>query len=282
MTALCADNAAITNTGVAGVTVNNIAAGTAGTTSGATFALGTNAATATNIESAINSTSTAVTATNPSSGLVALAANTWGTGGNSYTLTDTATSGVTLAGFSGGAAGANTGTSFQIDNVPADNATNLAAAIARNGGTVGVSATSSGAVVTVTATAAGNAGDGITLSEGLNNFAWNGTTLAGGGTDYIFVSVFGGTESGCTNGSTDGCVMSFNITTPSNFTSSITPSGTQNLTAVEYAAPTGGIIIDNGVSTPAGTSQIYFLTLDISGSSPCTGVCAVQASQTSP
>jgi hypothetical protein len=38
----------------------------------------------------------------------------------------------------------------------------------------------------------------------------------------------------------------------------------------------------NALSTPAGTSQIYFQTLYTAGTSPCTGICAVQASQAAP
>ena len=59
-------------------------------------------------------------------------------------------------------------------------ATNLAAAIARNGGQVGVTATSSGTTVTVTSLTAGTASNSVTLSEGLGNFTWAGGTLAGG------------------------------------------------------------------------------------------------------
>jgi hypothetical protein len=75
----------------------------------------------------------------------------------------------------------NTGLFFQIGG-PSNTtrATNLAAAIARNGASVGVTATSSAAVVTVTATTPGTAGNSITLLEGLNNFTWAGTTLTGG------------------------------------------------------------------------------------------------------
>jgi hypothetical protein len=108
--------------------------------------------------------------------------------------------------------------------------------------------------------------------------------------DYIFVSVFGAlatidsSTSGCTDGSTDGCILSFNVTNPS----AIALSGTGlNVAAIEYLAPTGGLIIDNSATSPSGTSQIYFVTTDnstpaVSCSTSGTGVCAVQASQTSP
>jgi hypothetical protein len=101
------------------------------------------------------------------------------------------------------------------------------------------------------------------------------------GADFLFLSVWEGAEAGCSTASIDGCVMSFNVTSPSSFGLGTLPSGTQNLSSDEYEPATGGIIVDNGVSTPAGTSQIYFETLNV-GTTPCTGICAVQASQTAP
>jgi len=144
--------------------------------------------------------------------------------------------------------------------------------------------TTASAEVDLTATAGGSSGD-FTLSTSNTSdvtISSGGGQNGSNGADYLFVSVFGGSESGCTNGSTDGCIMSFSITTPSSFSSSSTPLGTQNLSAVEYGSPTGGIIIDNGVATPAGTSQIYFVTQSTAGTTPCTGICAVQASQSAP
>jgi hypothetical protein len=285
MTARCADNTAITNSsGTTSVTVNNVVAGGAGTTSGTHFALGTNTATATNIAGAVTTNTTAAgVSASPSSNVVTLSANTWGAAGNSDTLTETATSGVTVSAFGGGTTGSNTGTDFDIDNVPADAATNLAAAITRNGSTVGVSANSSGAMVTVTATTAGTAGNSITLAEGLTNFSWNGTTLQGGtnGSDYVFMSTYESSETGCSTSTNNGCVLSFNVTNGSSFSSSLTPSGVLNISGPATASPTGGFIIDNS-STTSGASQIYFLTQDTSGTSPCTGTCGVQASQSAP
>jgi hypothetical protein len=79
-------------------------------------------------------------------------------------------------------AGSNVGLDFQI--VAGDNtamATNLANAIRRNGGTVGVTATSAAAVVTVTAITWGSAQNAnTTLAEGLSTFSWAGANLAGG------------------------------------------------------------------------------------------------------
>lgn len=59
-------------------------------------------------------------------------------------------------------------------------AANLAAAIDRNGGPIGVTATSSGATVTVTAVNPGAGGNAITLAESMSNFSWSGGNLAGG------------------------------------------------------------------------------------------------------
>jgi hypothetical protein len=106
------------------------------------------------------------------------------------------------------------------------------------------------------------------------------------GTDLAFLSVFAGTQTGCTDSENDGCILSFNITDPT----AVALSGTSlNVLASSTAllAPTGGIIIDNlvGSGTLAGASEIYFLTTDngsVSCSTAGTGVCAVQASQTSP
>ena len=187
LTSLCADNAQITGTSDGTkVTVNNVAAASsAGTNSSTTFALnssGTRPAsqtvTAANILTAVNTNTTTaalVTASSGGTGIVSLVSDTWGTVGN-YTVTQNATSGVTVSGMSGGADGTNTGTSFAIDNVLADAATNLAAAITRNGGTVGVTATSNAGVVTVTATP-GSSGNSVTLAETLSNFSWSGSPL---------------------------------------------------------------------------------------------------------
>lgn len=82
----------------------------------------------------------------------------------------------------------NLGSNFQRSTNTSVDATNLAAAITRNGATVGVSAISAGAVVTVTALTTGTGGNSITLAEGLNGFTWAGTTLAGGAGSFCSVS----------------------------------------------------------------------------------------------
>lgn len=74
----------------------------------------------------------------------------------------------------------NLGLFFQ--NVTSNNvrAANLANAIARNGGTVGVTASAAANVVTVTALSAGAGGNSIALAENQANFAWAGANLTGG------------------------------------------------------------------------------------------------------
>jgi hypothetical protein len=277
LTALCADNAAITGTSDGTkVTVNTVAAASsAGTnsSSGLIFALNTSGSTttpasqsltATNLVSVINGNSTTsgiLTAASGGAGIVNLTANTWGTAGNSYTLTDNATSGVTLATFASkntGTSGTNTGTSFAIDNVNADAATNLASAIARNGGTVGVTATSSSATVTVTASAAGSSGNSITLAEGLSNFTWSGSTLSGGSDGTTSASTFA-YWSGAAAASTTQ--LASNIATAIN--DNTTLGGTAGVTAasatcgsnqcVDLTANSGGTS-GNSIATPAPTS----------------------------
>jgi len=122
-----------------------------------------------------------VTATR-NNNVVTVTAITYGTGGNSIALATSSGGRITVSGatLSGGITALNTGTNFALDGITTDAATNLAAAIVRNNTGVGVTATSSGAVVTVTATTAGSAGNSITLAETLANFTWSGATLSGG------------------------------------------------------------------------------------------------------
>jgi len=127
----------------------------------------------------------------------------------------------------------------------------------------------------------------FTLGGTSIDFSWSAVTPgknSSTGADLIFFSVWVGTEAGCTDNDADGCVMSFNVTSPSavTFLGALNePSGT-----TAYVPPTGGMIIDNSVGsgTLAGASQIYFLTTDNAATcgNGTTGVCAVQTSQTAP
>jgi hypothetical protein len=157
-----------------------------------------------------------------------------------------------------------------------------------------VTATVAGNVVTLTAKTTGtssnfavttNYATGIGVVPGTNGT--NATT----GADYIFMSVFSGTQSGCLGSGLPsvqnvapfyGCIMSFNVTPPFTVSSGMTATGTLNVSSTEYNAPTGGLIIDNSATTPSGASEIYFLTNEVTGTTPCTGICAVQATQLAP
>jgi hypothetical protein len=151
-------------------------------------------------------------------------------------------------------------------------------------GSVNTSYTSGSNVVNLTAKTAGTAfvlstnySTGINLS--------GGSTGGSTGTDYLFVSVYDGLPTGCTQSSGTtyyGCVMSFNITTASSFGTSLAPLGELNFNSLQYAPPTGAMIVDNALATPTGTSQIYFLTQDATGTTTCSGICGVQASQAGP
>ena len=161
--------------------------GTDGTTTGTNFALATSGVpTATTVATQIvadvntNTAATTVTAAN-TAGVVTLTANTWGTVGNATTLTESATSGVAVSGatLSGGVNATVTGNQFRIDNNDTDDAAALAAVVVSGGGPAGVTASSTGAVVTFTATAAGSAGNSITITEGLTGFTVT-SPLAGG------------------------------------------------------------------------------------------------------
>ena len=75
----------------------------------------------------------------------------------------------------------NTGFFFQANANPTLQAVNIAAAINRNGGVVGVASTSSGATVTVSTTRVGPQGNNVQLTKsGVANFTWGAANLSGG------------------------------------------------------------------------------------------------------
>jgi hypothetical protein len=150
--------------------------------------------------------------------------------------------------------------------------------------------------VGLTASTAGAAGDFTVTPDGANVTATSQNGFnASSSSDFLFLSAFASTESGCTNATTDGCVMSFNITNPSNWSGTTAPLGTLDIASpglntigagINPAAPTSGIIVDNN-GTAGGESQIYFLTQNPSATTACTtggadGVCAIQVSQSNP
>ena len=81
---------------------------------------------------------------------------------------------------SGNWASGSGGVGFASSTNAMTEAISLAAVIAANGGTVGVTATSSGAVVTVSATTLGTGGNSIGLTDSLSEFSWSGSDLVNG------------------------------------------------------------------------------------------------------
>lgn len=120
------------------------------------------------------------------------------------------------------------------------------------------------------------------------------------GQDYVFFSVnqsaVGGGVGGCTNAAGNGCILSYNVKTPT----SVALSGTgQNFwTPTSFGCwATSGIVVDNSVpvGTTIGASQIYFVNLNGAAaggaSGPASANCAagtsptlagIQASQNNP
>jgi len=207
-----------------------------------------------------------------------------------------ATGGIPATTGTNGCSNATTGT-FIVSTTPATAAGDLNAAInacEASYSAVGVTSTVASAVVTVTDTTTGSAPTltlGGTATTGPpSNFAWSAVTPGSNTSpeDLIFFSVYESSVTGCTNSAGNGCVISYNVTTPSAIALAGAPL---NIAAnsTTPTAPTGGFIIDNSVGsgTEAGASQIYFLTTD-SAATTCTGtgspsgICAVQASQTAP
>ncbi|MDP9340275.1 MAG: hypothetical protein M3P45_15550 [Acidobacteriota bacterium] len=109
------------------------------------------------------------------------------------------------------------------------------------------------------------------------------TEILNGTTDLIFLSNQANNVTAapiaCPSGS--GCIMSFNVTSGAALTTSKATSARAGA-----AGGTSGIIIDNVVASPTGTSQVYFTPLSngtcigngTTGSGTTTG-CAVQLSQ---
>jgi len=133
----------------------------------------------------------------------------------------------------------------------------------------------------LTATTAGAAGNFTLDSSDSSDVAVSGGIS---GTDYVFLSVFVGYPGACIDTDAYGCVLSYDVTTPSTFSTGLAPGGELNVSTPYLAAPTSGIVIDNAATNllGGGTSQMYFVTQTATGTAPCSGVCAVQASQSAP
>jgi hypothetical protein len=187
-----------TNVSVTGGPIPGYTGSNACTSSTAgTFVLDTNPTNlATNLAAAITAchgsySAVGVTAPPPSTGTVTVTAATAGTGGNSIALAE-GLSNFTWSGsdLSGGLDGTTSGSTFAYWSVnaavsPTQLATNIATAVNDNTtlqASTGVTAISSGGVVTVTARATGTSGNSIGTTASLTGFAWGGSTLTGGAT----------------------------------------------------------------------------------------------------
>jgi hypothetical protein len=96
----------------------------------------------------------------------------------------------------------NTGLFWQTTGTTAGDATNLAAAIARNSAAVGVTGSAAGSVVTATSTDVGDAGNSISVSSSrVASFAWTGqvggTSNLAGGTNGASIVAFDNLYSAC-------------------------------------------------------------------------------------
>ena len=118
-------------------------------------------------------------------------------------------------------------------------------------------------------------------NNNVSNCTSNGTQTTSG-TDYLFFSVYEGTLSGCTSTGANGCVVAYNITVPAS-PSLVATLNKSTPTLYPSLEATGGIVVDNSLSSPAGTSNVYFNTrnnvANSCGSGQPEGICAVQASQ---
>jgi hypothetical protein len=90
------------------------------------------------------------------------------------------TSAQTLSPASSISAASTSGLNFALSSNTTTSASNLATAIDNNSATDGVTDDCAAAVVTVTATTAGAAGNSIATTDTMPGFSWAGTTLAGG------------------------------------------------------------------------------------------------------
>ena len=228
-----------------------------GTTSGTNFALAASGApTATTVAAQIavdvntNTAATTVSATS-SAGAVNLKANTWGTTGNSITLAENATSGVSRSGatLTGGANAAVSGNQFRVDNNTTDEATALATAIVAGGGPAGVTASSAGAVVTITATAAGSAGNSISITDGLTGFSVT-SPLSGGASLNGATGFFAVTNA-------DGSAITGGTTTiAANFATAVAAEGTASGVPVTATSSGSGVTVTSSAPGSLGNGVV--------------------------
>jgi hypothetical protein len=160
-------------------------------------------------------------------------------------------------------------------------AANLAAAIniAGNGSFVGVSATSAGDVVTVTATPAGTAGNSITVTTaGVSNFTWTFTNFVDGASGVATVAAFDNLYDGC-SGTVPSPYWAYNTGTgATSATSVVLSKDGQQVAFIQNAAAGAQLVL---LKWAAGTSSVNSPTdLTVGGTNvsnanyrPCTAPC---------
>ncbi len=231
--------------------------GTNGCTSATTgtFATGnTTAAVASNIAAAINSCNSSY----PAVGVVA----NYTSGNSTFAVSNPAPgpflteSGSNLSGLFSwgtvvtGTAGTNTCTSSTSGTFAASNSTttlasNLAAAIAACPAAAGVTATSSGSAVTITARTTGSSGNSIAIAEGLSNFTWSGSTLSGG---------IDGTTTGTTFAYWSGAAAASTAQLAANLATAINANSTLNTVV---SATSSGSVVTVAALTPGTAGNSY-------------------------
>jgi hypothetical protein len=134
----------------------------------------------------------------------------------------------------------NTGLNFQISSTLSTDASNIQAAISRagNGSSVGVSATVSGVVVTVAATATGTTGNSITVGGSATGLTWAFTNFVNGASGVPTIVAYDNLYSSC--------------------------SGTVPSTYWAYITGTAGAVVTSPVLSGDGT-QVAFVQGTASG-----------------
>ncbi len=143
-----------------------------------------------------------------------------------------------------------------------------------------------------------NSTTSITISANGIAHTTTGTATITAGVDYVFFSVNRGQVGSCTDTAGNGCILSYNVTTPTAVAISGSGLGVKTPSAGNGCWATGGIVIDNSVQTGilAGASEIYgvelngsaagtpsaMATANCGGSVASTTIVGVQASQASP
>jgi hypothetical protein len=119
------------------------------------------------------------------------------------------------------------------------------------------------------------------VTEFCNNGAsacTSNATSTTAGTDYVFFSVNSGNKGGCTNTAGNGCVLSYNVSSPSGI--AIAGTGLNVTTpSTNGCWATGGLVIDNS-SALGGASQTYFIGLGVNAAGGPTGTTSTHCTTT--